>query len=93
MRTRLINIFTMLLPLVATSCYEEAVIGHTENTNRTVLFYMAADNDLADESHEKIQALIDAWAPERGENHLLIYQDAGTDGTTADENSVAACSK
>lgn len=61
------------------SCrYEEEVIGHVERTNRTVLYYMAVDNDLAREAQAKVEALAAAWHPGRGENHLLIYLDAGS---------------
>lgn len=81
MKTRLTHIFILMLSLVTTSCYKEEVVGHSENTNRTILFYMAADNDLADEVQEKIQAITAAYAPGPGENHLLIYLDAGTNGT------------
>lgn len=62
------------------SCrYEEKVIGHVERTDRTVLYYMAADNSLAGEIQAKAEALAAAWRPGRGENHLVIYQDAGGD--------------
>lgn len=61
------------------SChYEEEVVDHVERTNRTVLYYMAADNDLAAEVQSKTEALAAAWHPGRGENHLLIYQDGGS---------------
>ena len=64
------------------SCYhDEEVIDHVERTNRTVLYYMAADNDLAaaENMQTKAEALAAAWHPGRGENHLVIYLDTGDD--------------
>lgn len=67
---------------VLASCYhDEEVIGHVERTNRTVLYYMAADNRLAatEDMQAKAEALAAAWHPGRGENHLVIYLDTGGD--------------
>ncbi|MEB3373928.1 clostripain-related cysteine peptidase [Bacteroides sp. CR5/BHMF/2] len=44
--------------------------------NRTILFYMAGDNSLGDETQEKIDALAAAWNV-GGNSHLLVYQDRG----------------
>lgn len=69
-----------LCSLLPASCqYEKEIIGHVENTNRTVLYYMAADNALSGEVQAKAEAFAAAWHPGRGENHLLIYQDTGSD--------------
>ena len=49
-------------------------------SDRTLLVYMGGDNDLADETDEKLSALTEAW--DRFPGHLLIYQDKkGADST------------
>lgn len=60
------------------SCVDQTALSPEYKTarNRTVLFYMAGDNGLGDETQEKIEALLAAWKVE-GNNRLLIYQDRG----------------
>lgn len=57
-----------------TSCLKETADNIPEKVNRTVLFYMAGDNSLSEETQEKIDALCAAWQV-TGDNHLLVYRD------------------
>lgn len=70
----------LVVPLLLSSCLKEEADGIPEKTNRTVLFYMAGDNSLSDETQEKIDALCAAWNVD-DDNHLLIYQDSKGENT------------
>lgn len=74
---KIISIILIILPLLS-SCLKEEADNHERLPNRTVLFYMAGDNSLSEETQEKVDALAAAWNI-GGENHLLVYQDRGTD--------------
>lgn len=66
----------LITPLLFFSCLKEDADGYSETSNRTILFYMAGNNNLSEETQEKVDALCAAWNV-KGENHLLIYQDRG----------------
>lgn len=68
-------ILLMAFPLLS-SCWKEEADNLPVIPNRTILFYMAGDNSLADETQQKIDALAQAWSI-GGNNHLLVYQDRG----------------
>lgn len=72
-----------MLCLLLTGCVVgEKADGLLEQrlSDRTLLVYMGGDNDLADETDEKLSALAEAW--DRFPGHLLIYQDKkGADST------------
>lgn len=72
---RIISIILVIPPLV-TSCLKEEADNNERLPNRTILFYMAGDNSLSQETQEKVDALTAAWNI-GGENHLLVYQDRG----------------
>lgn len=90
-KIRIISVTLMASLLLLSSCLEEMADGTPEKVNRTVLFYMAGDNDLSEETQQKIDALCAAWKV-TGDNHLLVFRDdadnapqlleikAGTDG-------------
>ena len=65
----------MLCLLLAGCVVGEEADGLLEQrlSDRTLLVYMGGDNDLADETDEKLSALTEAW--DRFPGHLLIYQD------------------
>lgn len=75
MNFRIISI-SLIVPLLLSSCWKEEADNIPVLPSRTVLFYMAGDNSLGDETQEKIDALADAWNI-GGDNHLLVYQDRG----------------
>lgn len=75
MKFRFISII-LIIPLMLSSCLKEEADNTEVLPNRTVLFYMAGDNNLGDETQEKIDALAAAWSIS-GDNHLLVYQDRG----------------
>lgn len=75
MKIKLILIF-LIVPFLLSSCSKEDAKNVQRLPNRTVLFYMAGDNDLAGETQEKIDSLAKNWNI-AGNNHLLVYQDRG----------------
>lgn len=75
MKSRSISI-VLIIPLMLSSCLQEEADNATVLPKRTVLFYMAGDNNLGDETQEKIGALSEDWNI-GGDNHLLVYQDRG----------------
>lgn len=75
MKIRIISIF-LIIPLLLSSCWKEEADHVPVPPNRTILFYMAGDNSLGDETQEKIDALAEAWNV-GGNSHLLVYQDRG----------------
>lgn len=75
MKTGIISIF-LIIPLLLSSCWKEEADNIPVSPNRTILFYMAGDNGLGDETQEKVDALAAAWNI-GGDNHLLVYQDRG----------------
>lgn len=74
---------SILLPVLLgaglSSCLKEEGRGLLPEVNRTVLFYLAADNSLRSETALKIAALAASagQVPER--SHLLVYEDGGTE--------------
>ena len=79
---RMYYIGYMLCLLLAGCVVGEKADGLLEQrlSDRTLLVYMGGDNDLADETDEKLSALTEAW--DRFPGHLLIYQDKkGADST------------
>ena len=72
---RMYYIGYMLCLLLAGCVVGEKADGLLEQrlSDRTLLVYMGGDNDLADETDEKLSALTEAW--DRFPGHLLIYQD------------------
>ena len=79
---RMYYIGYMLCLLLAGCVVGEKADGLLEQrlSDRTLLVYMGGDNDLADETDEKLSALAEAW--DRFPGHLLIYQDKkGADST------------
>lgn len=79
---RMYYIGYMLCLLLAGCVVGEEADGLLEQrlSDRTLLVYMGGDNDLADETDEKLSALTEAW--DRFPGHLLIYQDKkGADST------------
>ena len=75
MKIRIISIF-LIIPLLLSACWKEEADHVPVPPNRTILFYMAGDNSLGDETQEKIDALAAAWNV-GGNSHLLVYQDRG----------------
>lgn len=75
MKIRIISIF-LIIPLLLSACWKEEADHIPVLPNRTILFYMAGDNSLDDETQEKIDALAAAWNV-GGNSHLLVYQDRG----------------
>ena len=75
MKIRIISIF-LIIPLLLSACWKEEADHIPVLPNRTILFYMAGDNSLGDETQEKIDALAAAWNV-GGNSHLLVYQDRG----------------
>lgn len=75
MKFRFILIMLMI-PLLLSSCLKEEADNAKVSPRRTVLFYMAGDNSLGDETQEKVDALAKAWNA-GSDNHLLVYQDRG----------------
>lgn len=75
MKIRIISLF-LIIPLLLSACWKEEADHIPVLPNRTILFYMAGDNSLGDETQEKIDALAAAWNV-GGNSHLLVYQDRG----------------
>lgn len=67
----------IILSFSLVSCLEETPDEQTQLADRTVLFYLAGDNSLAEESNDKLAALTEAWNVEGENNHLLVYHDGG----------------
>ncbi len=64
------------LLMFVTSCTREWEHPHSEGTtHRTILAYIAADNNLSGEAQEKCKALLDGWHTKLG--GLLIVADDG----------------
>mgnify|MGYP002538945079 CR=1 FL=1 len=62
------------------ACDEERCSEVTPSARRTVLVYLAGDNNLSDEVWEKVDALVFAW--QNPQDNLLVYQDTrGERGT------------
>lgn len=72
---RIISIILIIPPLLS-SCLKEKADNRQHLPDRTILFYMAGDNSLSEETQDKVDALAAAWNIE-GRNHLLVYQDRG----------------
>lgn len=72
---KIISIILVLPPLLC-SCLKEEADNRQRLPERTILFYMAGDNSLSEETQEKVDALAAAWNI-AGENRLLVYQDRG----------------
>lgn len=70
------TLIMLIVPLLLPSCLKEEADKAEVSPRRTVLFYMAGDNSLGDETQEKIDALAKAWNAGI-DNHLLVYQDRG----------------
>lgn len=72
---KIISIILIIPPLLS-SCLKEEADGQPVKVSRTILFYMAGDNSLAEEISEKTDALAAACNLEEG-CHLLVYQNRG----------------
>lgn len=72
-------IIVMMLPWLLSACWQEEADNIPVKANRTLLFYMAGDNTLGDETQDKIEALTEAWNIKDSGNRLLVYQDRGGD--------------
>lgn len=72
-------IIVMMLPWLLSACWQEEADNMPVKANRTLLFYMAGDNTLGDETQDKIEALTEAWNIKDSGNRLLVYQDRGGD--------------
>lgn len=77
-RSILIKIISIILiiPPLFSSCLEEEADNRQLLPERTILFYMAGDNGLSEETQEKVDALVSAWNI-ADENRLLVFQDRG----------------
>lgn len=77
-RSILIKIISIILiiPPLFSSCLEEEADNRQLLPERTILFYMAGDNGLSEETQEKVDALVSAWNI-ADENRLLVFQDKG----------------
>lgn len=77
-RSILIKIISIILiiPPLLSSCLEEEADNRQLLPERTILFYMAGDNGLSEETQEKVDALVSAWNI-ADENRLLVFQDKG----------------
>lgn len=67
----------MMLPWLLSACLQEEADNIPAKASRTLLFYMAGDNTLGDETQDKIDALAEAWNVTGERNRLLVYQDRG----------------
>lgn len=74
---KIISIILIIPPLLS-SCLKEEADGQPVKVSRTILFYMAGDNSLAEEISEKTDALAAACNLEEG-CHLLVYQNRGSE--------------
>lgn len=81
MKISYMKILSFIIVLMSTwllvSCWEEEADNIPVKASRTLLFYMAGDNTLGDETQDKIDALAEAWDAVQTGNRLLIYQDRG----------------
>lgn len=77
-RSILIKIISIILiiPPLFSSCHVEEADNRQLLPERTILFYMAGDNGLSEETQEKVDALVSAWNI-ADENRLLVFQDRG----------------
>jgi hypothetical protein len=77
-RSVLIKIISIILiiPPLFSSCLKEEADNRQLLPERTILFYMAGDNGLSEETQEKVDALVSAWNI-ADENRLLVFQDRG----------------
>lgn len=77
-RSILIKIISIILiiPPLLSSCLKEEADNRQLLPERTILFYMAGDNGLSEETQEKVDALVSAWNI-ADENRLLVFQDKG----------------
>lgn len=77
-RSILIKIISIILiiPPLFSSCLKEEADNRQLLPERTILFYMAGDNSLSEETQEKVDALVSAWNI-ADENRLLVFQDRG----------------
>lgn len=53
MKIRIISIF-LIIPLLLSSCWKEEADHVPVPPNRTILFYMAGDNSLGDETRKRL---------------------------------------
>jgi hypothetical protein len=58
---------------LSTSCSEKD--GEFVPVDRVLLVYLAGDNNLSDESHEKLDAIRQGWKP-AADSKILVYHDA-----------------
>ncbi len=63
----------MLGILFVAGCTREWEITPTNQDKRTLLVYLAGDNDLSNEVADKTRALLDGWNPALGQ--LLVFTD------------------
>lgn len=70
-------IIAFISPWMLAGCWQEEADNVPTKASRTLLFYMAGDNTLRDETQDKIDALVEAWNVADAGNRLLIYQDRG----------------
>lgn len=59
--------------LFSAGCTREWEVTPVNQDNRTLLVYLAGDNDLSNEVADKTRALLDGWNPMMGE--LLVFTD------------------
>lgn len=59
--------------LFPAGCTREWEVTPVNQDNRTLLVYLAGDNDLSNEVADKTRALLDGWNPAMGE--LLVFTD------------------
>lgn len=70
-------VLLLIFPLVVSSCLKDVTDHSDRIAARTILYYMAGDNNLGQETQDKVDALVAAWNSMGVNQHLLIYQDRG----------------
>lgn len=68
-----INLLLLIGILLAVCCTHEREVAPNNTGKRTLLVYLAGDNDLSSEVSEKKRSLLDGWSPNLGQ--LLVFSD------------------
>ncbi|PXV59441.1 cysteine peptidase C11 family protein [Dysgonomonas alginatilytica] len=75
---------SLLLLLLLFSCTNEVELDLPVSPRNVLLVYMGGDNNLSDETDQKIEAIRSGWKASDGDK-LLIYQDAAGTAPTLTE--------
>ena len=69
----------VVLVLIFSSCKDDKAEIEPQKNLRTFLIYMAADNNLSDDSYQNISSIIQGAGGYLDEGRLLVYQDPRDD--------------